>query len=151
MHVSARADYAVRAAVELAVAGDRPVKRERLAEAQAIPAQFLEQILLDLKRADVVHARRGPEGGFWLARPADRITVADVIRAVDGPLAHVQGTRPDQVRYAGSAEPLREVWLAVRGSLREVLESVTLADLARGEVPERIASIARRPQALEPR
>jgi Rrf2 family protein len=151
MHVSARSDYALRAATELAAAGGQPVKRERLAEAQGIPAQFLEQILLDLKRADLVRARRGPEGGFWLARPAEQITVADVIRAVDGPLAHVQGTRPDKVVYSGSAEPLRDVWLAVRGSLREVLEAVTLDHLARGEVPERIASIARRPQALDPR
>jgi Rrf2 family protein len=151
MHVSARADYAVRAAVELAAAGDRPIKREQLADAQRIPGQFLEQILLDLKRADLVRARRGPEGGFWLARAADEITVADVIRAVDGPLAHVQGTRPDRVEYAGSAEPLRDVWLAVRGNLREVLESVTLDHLARDAVPEHVAEIARRPQALEPR
>jgi Rrf2 family protein len=151
MHVSARADYALRAAAELAAAGGRPIKRETLAEAQGIPAQFLEQILLDLKRGDLVRARRGPEGGFWLARPAEQITVADVIRAVDGPLAHIQGTRPDRVEYSGSAKPLRDVWLAVRGSLREVLEAVTLAHLADGEVPERIASIARRPQALEPR
>jgi Rrf2 family protein len=151
MHVSARADYALRAAAELAGAGGEPVKRERLAEAQGIPAQFLEQILLDLKRADLVRARRGPEGGFWLARPPAQITVADVIRAVDGPLAHVQGTRPDNVRYSGSAEPLRDVWLAVRGNLREVLEAVTLEHLARGRVPKQVASIARRPQALEPR
>jgi Rrf2 family protein len=151
MHVSARADYALRAAAELAAAGGQPVKRESLAEAQGIPAPFLEQILLDLKRADLVRARRGPEGGFWLARPAEQITLADVIRAVDGPLAHIQGTRPDKVEYAGSAEPLRDVWLAVRGSLREVLEAVTLAHLAHGQVPDRIASIARRPQALEPR
>jgi Rrf2 family protein len=151
MHVSARADYALRAAAELAGAGGQPVKRETLAKAQNIPAQFLEQILLDLKRADLVRARRGPEGGFWLARPAAQITVADVIRAVDGPLAHVQGTRPDKVEYSGSAEPLRDVWLAVRGSLREVLEAVTLEHLAQGKVPDRIASIARRPQALEPR
>jgi Rrf2 family protein len=151
MHVSARADYALRAAAELAAAGGKPVKRESLADAQGIPPQFLEQILLDLKRADLVRARRGPEGGFWLARPAAEITVADVIRAVDGPLAHVQGTRPDKVEYSGSAESLRDVWLAVRGSLREVLEAVTLADLARRKLPARIASIARRPQALEPR
>jgi Rrf2 family protein len=151
MHVSARADYALRAAVELAVATGEPVKRERLAEAQGIPAQFLEQILLDLKRADLVRARRGPEGGFWLARPAGEITVADVIRAVDGPIAHVQGTRPDRVEYSGSAEPLRDVWLAVRGNLREVLEAVTLAHLAQGKVPKQVAAIARRPQALEPR
>jgi Rrf2 family protein len=151
MHVSARSDYALRAATELAAAGGEPVKRERLAEAQGIPGQFLEQILLDLKRADLVQARRGPEGGFWLARPAAQITVADVIRAVDGPIAHVQGTRPDRVEYSGTAQPLREVWLAVRGNLREVLEAVTLEHLARGEVPERVAAIARRPQALEPR
>jgi len=147
VRVSARVDYALRAAAELAAADGEPVKREALAAAQDIPVQFLEQILLELKRAGIVRARRGPDGGFWLARPASEVSLAEVIRAVEGPLANVQGERPEAVSYSGSAAPLREVWIAVRANLRSVLEVVTLDDLARGRLPRRVASLTRDPDA----
>lgn len=146
MKVSAKADYAVRAAVELAAAREdppRPVKGDHVAAAQGIPIKFLENILLDLRQAGLVNSRRGPEGGYWLARPADQITVADVIRAADGPLASVRGERPEDLRYEGSAQPLATVWIALRSSLREVLEHVTLADVAAGDLP---ATVVRRSQ-----
>ena len=149
--MSAKADYAVRAVVEVAAADDGPVKAERIAQAQEIPLKFLENILTDLRHAGVVRSQRGVDGGFWLARPADEITVADVIRAVDGPLANVRGVRPESVTYAGTAEPLREVWVAVRASLRRVLETVTLADLARGELPAVVDELAADPDAWSPR
>jgi Rrf2 family protein len=141
VRVSAKADYAIRAMVELAAAGDGPVKGDRLAQAQAIPVKFLENILVDLRRAGLVESQRGSEGGYWLARPATEINLAQVIRAVDGPLASVRGRRSEQLEYAGSAEPLREVWIAVRASLRGVLESVTLADVARRELPDAVVSL----------
>ena len=150
MRVSAKADYAIRAMVELAAAGEGPVKAERIAQAQEIPLKFLENILTDLRHAGVVRSQRGVDGGFWLARPADEITVADVIRAVDGPLANVRGVRSEQVSYSGSAEQLREVWVAVRASLRNVLEQVTLADLARGELPASVQALAADPDAWAP-
>src|SRR5215510_16439811 len=134
MRVSAKADYAVRAAAELAAAGeDGPVKGERLAEAQEIPLQFLEHILLELKHAGLVRARRGAKGGYWLARPADDITIADLVRAVEGPIADVQSTPPEAIKYSGNSEGLRDVWVAVRASLCSVLDVVTLADLVSGE------------------
>src|SRR5919199_953710 len=135
MHVSAKADYAVRAAVELAAAGPGPVKGERIAEAQQIPIKFLENILSDLRHAGYVQSQRGAEGGYWLAVPADAVTLADIIRAVDGPLANVRGARPESVEYAGSARHLVEVWIAVRVALRGVLERITLADLVAGVLP----------------
>ena len=141
MRISARADYAVRAAVELAAAGDGPTKGDALARAQDIPVKFLENILGDLRHAGIVRSQRGADGGYWLARPAGEITVADVIRAVEGPLASVRGGRPEDVEYAGAAEPLAQVWIAVRASLRSVLESVTLADVARGELPDAVAEL----------
>ena len=151
MRVSAKTDYAVRAAAELAVAAEadpeRPLKAERIAEAQGIPLNFLENILGQLRHARVVQSRRGPEGGFLLARPAGEVTIADVIRAIDGPLAGVAGERPENLGYAGSAEPLREVWIAVRASLRAVLERVTLADLAAGRLPDEVRHLASDPDA----
>jgi Rrf2 family protein len=151
MRVSAKVDYAVRAAVELAAAeGTGPVKGERIAQAQQIPLKFLENILLDLKHAGLVQSQRGAEGGYWLAQPADEISLADVIRAVEGPIANVRGARPEQVSYAGAAEPLREVWIAVRANLRAVLETVTLADLAAGRLPDKVAAIAADPDAWQP-
>ena len=150
MRVSAKADYAIRAAVELAAAGDGPTKGERIAQAQEIPPNFLENILVDLRNAGIVASRRGAEGGYWLARPAAEISLADIIRAVDGPLANVRGMRSEQVSYAGSAAPLRDVWVAVRASLREVLENVTLAELARGELPPSVAALAADPDAWAP-
>ena len=120
MRVSAKADYAVRAAAELAAAQaeEAPVKGERLAEAQDIPLQFLEHILLELKHHGIVRARRGAKGGYWLARPADEVTVAEIVRAVEGPIAHVQSTPPEAIEYRGNSQHLQEVWIAVRASLR---------------------------------
>jgi Rrf2 family protein len=150
MRVSAKSDYALRAVIELAAAGDGPVKGERIAQAQEIPLKFLENILGDLRHAGLVRSQRGAEGGYWLARAADAITVADVVRAVDGPIANVRGVGPESVQYVGAAEPLRDVWVAVRANLRAVLERVTVGDIARGELPERIADLARDPDAWQP-
>jgi Rrf2 family protein len=137
VRITAKADYAVRAAVELATAQktDKPVKGEFLARAQGIPQNFLENILTELRRAGIVRTRRGADGGYQLARPGAEITVAEVLRAVEGPLAAVQGVRPDQLVYAGAAERLPEVWVALRASLRDVLEHVTVADIAKGRLP----------------
>jgi Rrf2 family protein len=151
MRVSAKVDYALRAAAELASTPDAPMKREAIAAAQGIPVPFLEQILLALKRAGIVRARRGPEGGYWLARPPGEVTLAEVIRAVEGPLANVQGERPEDVEYTGSAAQLQTVWIAVRANLRAVLDEVTLADLAGGRLPRRIVALTRDPAAWEPR
>ena len=151
MKVSAKADYAVRAAVELASAVEGPVKAERIAQAQEIPLKFLENIMSDLRNAGLVRSQRGVEGGYWLARPADEISIAQVIRAVDGPLAAVRGRRPEDVEYAGSAERLRDVWVALRASLRNVLETVTVADVARGDLPGAVEELAADPDAWSPR
>jgi Rrf2 family protein len=148
--VSAKADYAIRAAVELAAAGDGPVKGDRIAKAQRIPPNFLENILADLRNAGIVASRRGAEGGYWLARPPDEISLADVIRAVDGPLANVRGIRSEQVEYEGTAAGLLDVWVAVRASLRAVLERVSLADVARGELPGHVRALAADPDAWAP-
>ena len=152
MRVSAKADYAIRAMVELAAAGgDGPVKGDRIAQAQSIPIKFLENILVDLRRGGLVESMRGSEGGYWLARPAAEISLAQVIRAVDGPLATVRGRRAEQLEFSGSAEPLREVWIAVRASLRGVLERVSLADIAAGELPAAMSALARDADAWTPR
>jgi Rrf2 family protein len=148
--VSAKADYALRATIELAADGDGPVKGERIAQAQEIPLKFLENILGDLRHAGLVRSQRGVEGGYWLARPAEEITVAEVVRAVEGPIANVRGIGPEQVTYAGSAERLRDVWIAVRANLRAVLEEVTIADLARGELPASVEALVRDPDAWQP-
>jgi Rrf2 family protein len=151
VRVSAKADYAIRAAIELAVAaGEGPVKGDRIAQAQGIPLKFLENILTEMRRAGLVRSQRGAEGGYWLALPPEEITVADVIRAVEGPIANVRGLPPEEVEYAGSAAKLQEVWVAVRANLRAVLESVTLADLARGELPESIGALTSDPGAWRP-
>jgi Rrf2 family protein len=147
VRVSAKVDYAIRAAVELAAGADGPIKGERIAQAQEIPLKFLENILGDLRHAGIVRSQRGAEGGYWLARPADEITLAEIIRAVEGPLANVRGFRPDELTYMGSAEPLRDVWIAVRANLRSVLESVTLADVASGELPEIVSELTRHPDS----
>ncbi|TQF74875.1 Rrf2 family transcriptional regulator [Rhodococcus spelaei] len=148
MHISAKVDYAVRTLVELAAAEERaPVKAEHLAAAQTIPHKFLEAVLGDLRRAGMVRSRRGPDGGYWLACPAEEIAVADVIRAVEGPLASVRGQRPEEVRYSGAAEPLLDVWIAVRVNLRAVLESVTVADIATGKLPAFVADLTADPDA----
>jgi Rrf2 family protein len=150
VRVSAKSDYAIRAAVELAAAGDGPVKGDRIATAQSIPPNFLENILADLRNAGLIASRRGAEGGYWLARPPAEISLADVIRAVDGPLANVRGVRSEQLEYTGSAEPLLDVWVAVRASLRAILEQTTLADVACGELPDHVRALAADPDAWAP-
>ncbi|WP_055532197.1 RrF2 family transcriptional regulator [Streptomyces graminilatus] len=154
MRISARADYAVRAVLELAVRegeGDEgaAVKAETVATAQAIPHKFLEGILGDLRRGGIVDSRRGGNGGYRLARPAAGITVADVVRAVDGPIVSVRGERPTGLAYTGPAEPLLPLWVALRASVRKVLEGVTFADLAAGELPEPVRGLAAEPAAWE--
>jgi Rrf2 family protein len=129
MRVSAKVDYALRALAELAVAPPGHVTAERLATAQAIPLKFLENILLELRRAEIVVSQRGAVGGYRLAKPAGEISLADVIRAVEGPIATVRGVRPEDVQYQGSAVGLREVWIDLRASMRGVLEETSLADL----------------------
>ena len=128
MRVSAKVDYALRAMLELAAAGGL-VKGEQLATAQGIPQKFLESILLDLRHAELVASRRGVDGGYALARPADEISLADVIRAVEGPIATVRGERPDSIAYDGPARALASVWLDLRAAMRGVLEETTLADV----------------------
>ena len=130
MRVSAKADYALRAMVELAAAPPGPLKSERIAAAQEIPQKFLENILLDLRHAGLVTSQRGAEGGYGLARPAAEISLADVIRAVEGPIATVRGVRPEDVSYVGRAVPLRQVWIDLRAAMRGVLEETSLEDLA---------------------
>jgi Rrf2 family protein len=147
MRVSAKADYAVRAGIELATAGEGPVKGERISQAQGIPLKFLENILGELRHAGLVRSQRGTEGGYWLARDPSEITIADVIRAVEGPLASVRGESPESLAYSGSAEPLGRLWVAVRASLRQILEHVTLADVAAGELPALVDEITRDPAA----
>jgi Rrf2 family protein len=150
MRVSAKVDYALRACAELAAANEGPVKGDRLAQAQEIPLKFLENILLDLKHAGLVQSQRGADGGYWLSLPPEEISLAEVIRAVEGPIANVRGQRPELVEYAGPAASLREVWIAVRANLRAVLEVVTLADLAAGRLPDEVAAIAADPDAWLP-
>jgi Rrf2 family protein len=149
MRVSAKVDYAVRAAVELAAADEGPVKGERISQAQDIPLKFLENILGELKHGGLVRSQRGTEGGYWLARPANQISIADVIRAVEGPLASIRGEPAETLGYSGSAAPLNKVWVAVRASLREVLEHVTLADIAEDNLPRLVDEITSDPSAWE--
>lgn len=139
MRVSAKVDYAVRAAVELAtLVGEGPVKGDQIATAQKIPLKFLENILSELRRAGMVASQRGAEGGYWLAKPAAAISVADIIRAVEGPLADVRGIPPESLEYQGTAAPLKPVWIAARASLRSVLEVVTIDDIARDSLPDSV-------------
>jgi Rrf2 family protein len=147
VRVSAKTDYAVRALLELAVADGGPVKGERLAQAQAIPLKFLENILTDLRHAGIVRAQRGAEGGYWLARDAGEITLGEVIRAVDGPLASVRGEAPEDVAYDGPAEHLRTVWVALRASMRSVVDEVTLADVVADRLPARVRELTEAPEA----
>jgi Rrf2 family protein len=132
MRVSAKVDYALRAMAELAAAPPgRLTTAERLASAQQIPPKFLESILSQLRTAGLVASQRGAEGGYQLARPAEEISIADVIRELEGPIATVRGVRPDELEYDGAASGLRDVWLELRTRMRGVLEETTLADIAR--------------------
>ena len=147
MRLSARADYALRAAIELASATDGHVTADRIARAQQIPGKFLETILTQLRRAGLIRSQRGPEGGFWLARPAAEISLAEIIRAIDGPLLGVRGERPENIDYPGAAGPLQQVWIALRANERAILEEVTLAHIVSGELPARVQALTENPQA----
>jgi Rrf2 family protein len=141
VRISARSDYALRALLELAAAGEGPIKAERISQAQGIPVQFLENIMTELRRSGLVRSRRGTQGGYWLAQRAEEINLAQVIRAVEGPLANVRGSNSEEIEYNGVARPLGDVWVAVRASLRRVLEAVSLGDITRGELPPEIVAL----------
>lgn len=147
MRLSARVDYALRAVTELAAAGDGPLTAERLARAQRIPPKFLESILLQLRRGGLVTAQRGPDGGYRLARPAGQISLGEIIRVIDGPLANVRGVRPEDLGYTGSAAPLQQVWIALRASERQILDRVSVADVASGRLPASVRKLAADPAA----
>lgn len=149
MNVSAKADYALRALLEMA-GRNEPIYGEPLAELQEISTKFLFAILNDLRRAGIVVSQRGPDGGYRLARPADQITAAEVIRAVDGPIAVVRNLAPEATSYRGAASHLSELWVAVRASLRLVLEDVTIADLLVGQFSEPVACLVADPDAWNP-
>ncbi len=150
MNVTARADYAVRAMLELATAEGGLTKADHIAAAQGIPRHFLDNILADLRRAGLVTTMRGAEGGSRLARPADAISLADVMRAIEGPLAAVRDVRPEALAYDGPAQRLPEVWVAVRAALRSVLEQVSIADIAAGRLPPIIGQLTADAEAWKP-
>lgn len=145
--VTAKAEYAVRAMLELATTEESLLKGERIASSQGIPLKFLENILVDLRHADLVHAQRGADGGYRLAREPEEITLGQVIRAVEGPLASVRGEPPERMTYEGSSENLQRVWIAVRASLRSVLDDLTLADVVAGRMPEHVRRLTEAPDA----
>jgi len=148
VRISAKSDYAIRAMAELAAQGTSgAVKAEQIADAQDIPLNFLLGILRELRNGQLVRSVRGRDGGYRLSRPAEEIALADVIRVVDGPLANVRDLSLSQLSYPGAAEGLRDVWMAVRGSLREVLEQVTVADLAANRLPKHVRQLAERHRA----
>jgi Rrf2 family protein len=152
MHVTAKADYAVRAVVELAGSNqESPRKVDEVAKAQGIPVSFLENILTQLRSSGIVRSQRGPEGGYWLSKPPDQVNLAQIIRAVEGPLVGVRGQRPEEIEYVGSAESLQQVWIALRANLRKVLEHVTVADVAAGRLPKDVLALTRIEEAWETR
>jgi Rrf2 family protein len=154
MRVTAKVDYAVRAAAMLATCARSdggPVKGDRIAREQQIPVKYLENILSELRQAGIVRSQRGADGGYWLARPAEEITVADVIRAVEGPLAHVRGERAENLEYPEGTGGLQELWIAVRAALRSVLEHTTLADVADNDLPDTVRRLTADPDAWLPR
>jgi Rrf2 family protein len=151
MRISAKVDYAVRAAVELAAAGEEPIKGEAISEAQGIPLKFLENILGELKHSGIVASRRGAHGGYWLARPADEVPLAEIVRAVEGPLATVRGQGAESLDYTGEAKALQQVWIAVRANLRAVMETVTLADIVAGELPAAVQELSEPAEAWDAR
>lgn len=147
MHVTAKADYAMRAIVEISVAPEGRAKAEQIAAAQDIPLGFLRGILTDLRRAGLIVSQRSANGGFRLARPANEISIAEVVRSVEGPLALVRGLRPTELEYPGATAPLRDVWIALRANLRAVLDNTTIADVADGHLPELVSTLAADPQS----
>lgn len=153
VRISAKTDYAIRAVVEMAATSQngRLIKAEAVADAQHIPVRFLLGILNELRHAGIVDSRRGVEGGYRLARPATDITIADIIRAIDGPLANVAGTRPDALALTGSAAPLQDVWVSLRANIRAVLEHVTIAAVVSGKLPKEVIALTRDRDAWAPR
>ena len=151
MRISAKVDYAVRAAVELAAAGGEPIKGEAIADAQEIPLKFLENILGELKHTGIVASRRGAQGGYWLAKDADDVSLADIVRAVEGPLATVRGQGPESLSYRGEAEPLQKVWIALRANIREVMEDTSLADVVGGKLPSEVRELSEPAEAWSQR
>ena len=152
MHVTAKADYAVRAVVELAGSSQgAPRKVDEVAKAQGIPVSFLENILTQLRSTGIVRSQRGPEGGYWLAQPPEEVNLAQIIRAVEGPLVGVRGQRPEEIEYVGSAESLQQVWIALRSNLRKVLENVSVADVAAGKLPKEVIALTKGDEAWETR
>jgi len=152
MHVTAKADYAVRAVIELAGSGQgSPRKVDEVAQAQGIPVSFLENILTQLRSSGIVRSQRGPEGGYWLAHPPEEVNLAQVIRAVEGPLVGVRGQRPEEVEYTGTAESLQQVWIALRANLRKVLEHVTVDQVAAGKLPSEVLALTREEEAWHTR
>jgi Rrf2 family protein len=151
VHITAKADYAVRALIVMAADPDgKPIKGETIAKSQGMPIKFVENTLVDLRRIGLVASQRGVAGGFKLGRPANRITIADIVRAVEGPLAEVRGERPEKTCYSGPAENLQTVWIAARASLRSVLEQVTIADVVAGTIPKRVLKLTENPDAWKP-
>ena len=151
MRISAKVDYAVRAAIELAAAGGEPIKGEEIADAQEIPLKFLENILGELKHTGIVASRRGAQGGYWLAKSADEVSLADIVRAVEGPLATVRGQGPETLKYRGQAKPLQNVWIAVRANLRAVMDETTLADLVGDGLPVTVRELSEPAEAWSQR
>ena len=151
MHISAKADYAVRALLQLAQDTARPLTCESIASSQEIPFRFLKSVFGDLRRAGLVRGQRGVDGGYVLTRPPSDIMVGDVLRAVDGPLAEVRGVRPEEAMYSGTAEHLQQLWVAVRAAVRNVLDEVSLADVVRGRMPAHVRRLTTPPAAWQPR
>jgi Rrf2 family protein len=147
VHISAKVDYAVRALVVLADSDGQPITGSVLAETGGLPAKFLDGILAELRRSGIIASQRGAVGGYRLARPADKVTLADVFRAIDGPLAEVRGERPERMSYVGAAQSLQGVWIAVRASLRSVLEQTSLADVASGKLPDHVQRLIDNPDS----
>jgi Rrf2 family protein len=151
MRISAKVDYAVRASLELAAAGGDPIKGEAIADAQDIPLKFLENILGELKHTGIVSSRRGAQGGYWLAKDASEVSLADIVRAVEGPLASVRGQGPESLKYKGEAEPLQQVWIALRANIRAVMEDTSLADVVGGKLPSEVRELSEPAEAWSQR
>ncbi|HYN94745.1 MAG TPA: Rrf2 family transcriptional regulator [Pilimelia sp.] len=151
MQISARGDYAVRAALSLAASYPALLSAQTISQQQELPHKFLEAVLADLRRAGLVRAQRGAEGGYTLTQPPAEISVGQVLRAVDGPLAGVRGMRPEETKYDGAAENLPWLWVAVRAAVRDVVDEVNLAELVTGRMPARVRKLTTRPDAWQPR
>jgi len=151
VQISARGDYAVRAALSLAAAYPSVLSAQTLAQDQDMPRKFLEAVLADLRRAGIVRAQRGADGGYTLARTPDQVTIGSILRAVDGPLAGVRGLRPEQTQYVGAAKQLPKLWIALRAAVRDVVDEVSLAHVVSGELPAHVDRLTERPDAWLPR